>query len=155
MPFTMSTRSVFARMPWKPGEGKYGVMNYYLVEIPVPQSEGVDVERAARTLEVAQSRLLDNAIYVRLFAAGVTSEDGRLVCLIEAEGVEAVRRMVNLALLPAGRIRQIHRLALQGGNFDPSIGMGQNPGADLAPSVDAELIQDVVDMGFHCSLGDE
>jgi hypothetical protein len=130
-------------------------MSYFLVEIPVPQADFVDLERVARTLVAAQSRLSDSSIAVRSLAAGVTRDDGRLVCLIEAEAVEEVRSLVALALLPAGRIREVLHLALPGGVSGPSDGGRPNPVADLAPRADAELVQDVVDVGFHGSLGDE
>jgi hypothetical protein len=130
-------------------------MSYFLVEILAPQSDAVDLERAARTLVAAQSRLSDSAITVRPLVTGVTSDDGRLICLIEAEAVEVVRSLVALALLPAGRIREVHHLALPGGVCGPSDGGRPNPVADLAPRADAELVQNVIDMGFHGSLGDE
>jgi hypothetical protein len=130
-------------------------MSYFLVEIPARQSDAVDLERAARTLVAAQSRLSDGAITVRPLVVGVTSDDGRLVCLIEAEAVEEVRSLVALALLPAGRIREVRHLALPGGICGPSDSGRPNPVANLAPRVDAELVQNVVDMGFHGSLGDE
>jgi hypothetical protein len=130
-------------------------MSYFLVEIPVAQSDGGDLERAARMLVAAQSRLSDCAIPIRSLVAGVTSDGGRLVCLIEAEAVEVVRSLVALALLPAGRIREVLHLALPGGVCGLSDGGGPSPVADLAPRADAELVQDVVDVGFHGSLGDE
>ena len=132
-----------------------GAMSHFLVEIPVPQSDSVDIERATRTLGAARSRLSESEVVVRPLVAGVTSDDGRLVCLIEAESAEAVRSLVALALLPAGRIREVSCVALRGGAFRNSDGRARNPGADLAPGVDAELVQDVVDMGFDGSLRDE
>lgn len=130
-------------------------MSYFLVEIPVPQSDRVDIDRATRTLRTAQSRLAESAIALRILVAGVTNDDGRLVCLIQAQAIEQVRSLVALALLPAGRIREVLCVALPGGMCVPSEGRGSNPGADLVPGVDAELVQDVVDMRFHGSLGEE
>ena len=130
-------------------------MNFFLVEIPLPQPDGMDVGRATRTLLAAQARLSNSAITVRPLAAGVTRGDGRLVCLIEAEAAEQVRSLVSLALLPAGRIRKVLRVSLPSGSGVPSVIEGPKPGADLAPRVDSELVQDVVDVGLHGSLGDE
>jgi hypothetical protein len=130
-------------------------MSYFLVEIPVMQSNGVDIERAARTLASAQLRLSARAIAVRLHGAGVTSDDGRLVCLIETEAVEVVRSLVALALLPAGRIREVRLLAVPGVGCGPSAGGGPDPVADLAPGRETELVQGVVDVSFHGAFGDE
>lgn len=90
-------------------------MSYFLIEIPIPQSDGVDVDRAMRTLRAAQSRLWERAIAVRPLMAGVTSDDGWLVVLIEAVTIEAVRSLILLALLPPGRVREVRSVALPGG----------------------------------------
>jgi len=121
----------------------------------VPQSDAVDIERAGRALLAAQARLSKSASAVRVLVAGVTSNDGRLICLIQAEAVEGVESLVAVALLPAGRIREVFYLAAPGGIRDPSDGGGPNPVADLAPGVEAELVQNVVDVGLHGALGDE
>jgi hypothetical protein len=130
-------------------------MNYFLVEIPVPQSERADLHRAMRTLRAAQARLREKTIPVRPLLAGVTDDEAWLVFLIEAVTIEAVRSLVSLALLPAGRIREVLHLTLPGPISGASNGLGPEPGADLAPRVDTELVQNVVDMRFHGSLGDE
>ena len=67
----------------------------------------LELERAARTLEAAQTRLRLKAAPIRTLMAGVTHEDGHLVWLIEAPSLEEVRRLVSLALLPRGRIREM------------------------------------------------
>ena len=121
-------------------------MTCFLVEIPVPQSDGVELERATRALRAAQSRLSRNAIAVRLLIAGFTKGDGRLVCLVEAPAAEAVRKLVALAFLPAGRIREVSVVV--------SVG-GQDPSGDLGSGAEAQLVEDVVDMRLHGSLGDE
>lgn len=72
----------------------------------------LELELAARTLDSAQARLRRGATAARTVLAGVTYLDGRLVCLIEAPSLEVVRRLVALALLPAGRIREITRVDL-------------------------------------------
>jgi len=130
-------------------------MSYFLVEIPVPQSDRVDVDRAVRTLPAAQSRLSERAIAVRPLIAGVTDDRGWIVLLTEAVTIEAARSLVSLALLPAGRIREVRYLALPGAGCSLSEDRGPEPGANLAPRADAELVEDVVDMRFHGSLGDE
>jgi hypothetical protein len=130
-------------------------MNYFLVEIPLPQPDGMDVGRATRTLLAAQARLSHSAITVRPLAAGVTRGDGRLVCLIEAGAAEQVRSLVSLALLPAGRIREVLRVSLPSGSGVPSVIEWLNPGADLAPRVDTEFVEDVVEVRFDGPLGDE
>ena len=151
----MRTRSVFPGIRSKPPTVQPVLMSYFLVEIPVPQSDGVDFNRVTRTLGVAQSRLRDRSIAVRPLIAGVTTEDSRLIFLIEAATIEAVRNLVSLAMLPTGRIREVLDLALPGANCGPSGGRRPKPGADLAPRVDAELIQDVVHVSLHSPLGDE
>jgi hypothetical protein len=130
-------------------------MNYFLVEIPLPQPDGMDAGRATRTLLAAQARLSHSAITVRPLAAEVTRGDGRLVCLIEAGAAEQVRSLVSLALLPAGRIREVLRVSLPSGSGVPSVIEWLNPGADLAPRVDTELVEDVVEVRFDGPLGDE
>jgi hypothetical protein len=87
-------------------------MSYFLVEVRMSDAGQLDMERAARTLDAAQTRLLRTATPTRTIVAGFTQDDGRLVCLIEATSPEAVRRLLTMALLPAGRIREITRLTL-------------------------------------------
>ncbi len=87
-------------------------MPFYLVEIPMNTAAWPELELAARTLDSAEERLRRTATAARTLIAGVTHQDGRLVCVVEAPSLEVVRRLVALALLPAGRIRQISRLEL-------------------------------------------
>jgi hypothetical protein len=84
-----------------------GPMPYFLVEIPMNETGRVELERATGTLVTAQARLRTGPAATRTRVAGVTADDGRLVCLVEAPGLETVRRLVTLALLPAGRIREV------------------------------------------------
>jgi hypothetical protein len=84
-----------------------GVVPCFLVEIPMNEAGKVELERAARTLEAAQTRLRLKATATRTLMAGVARDDRQLVCLIEAPSLEAVRRLASLALLPRGRIREI------------------------------------------------
>ena len=87
-------------------------MPFFLVEIPMNDATPPELELAARTLDAAQARLRRTATRARTVIAGATHHDGRLVCLIEAPGVDVVRRLVAMALLPAGRIREITRVRL-------------------------------------------
>lgn len=87
-------------------------MPFFLVEIPMNNAGRLELELAARTLDAAQARLWRRATIARTVIAGVTHLDGRLVCLVEAPSLEVVRRMVALALLPAGRIQAISRVDL-------------------------------------------
>ena len=97
-------------------------MSYFLVEIPVSQSGAPDLFRAMRTLRTAQLRQRQGGIAVRPLLAGVANDDGRLVFLIEARSIEAVHGLVSLALLPAGRIREVHYPALPSALSGPSNG---------------------------------
>lgn len=79
-------------------------MGCFLVGISVPQWDAVDIERAKRTLLAAESRISE-ADSPRVTA--VTHDDGRLICMVEAASVDAVRRLTALALLPAGRVQEV------------------------------------------------
>jgi hypothetical protein len=107
----------------------------------------LELERAMRMLEAAQLRM--RAALTRTILAGFSPEDGRLVCLIEATSLDTARRLVGLALLPPARIREITHLA--GTHLLGS----RNPGGDADPGVEAELVQDVVDVGLDGALGQE
>jgi hypothetical protein len=121
-------------------------MNCFLVEIYVPQMDEAVFELAARTLLAVQSRLSRNASVLRLLIAGFTQDDGHLVCLIDAPAAEAVRNMVALAFLPAGRIRELSVLDLA---------CGQNPRGDLGSGTESQLVEDVVEVCLHGPLGKE
>jgi hypothetical protein len=82
-------------------------MAYFIVEIPMDDVGRLELERATRTLDAAQTRLRRSAADARMAIAGVSRLNGRLVCLIEAPSLDVVRRLVALALLPAGRIREV------------------------------------------------
>lgn len=87
--------------------GDDGPMPYFLVEIHMNGAGQPQLDRAARTLEVAKTRLPGSATTTRTVAAALIGDDARLVCLIEATTVQVVQQLVALALLPAGRIREI------------------------------------------------
>jgi hypothetical protein len=151
-PLALRTGSVFTSMRCRRSGAEAGRMPCFLVE--VRQSDDAELDRATRTLQAAQSRLWRTAVSARPRLVAMTREDGRMVFLIEAESNEAVRSLVGLALLPAGRIRELVSVPAPDAGCGRSHG-GPDPGADLAPGVDAELVEDVVDMRLDGSLGDE
>ena len=69
----------------------------------------LELERAVRMLDAAITRMPESTIATRTILAGHSRDDGRLVCLIEAASLESARRLVSLALLPPGRLREISR----------------------------------------------
>ena len=108
-----------------------------------------ELERAVRMLEAAQTRTRGTATVTRTIIAGLSREDGRLVCLIEATSLESARRLFAVALLPGGRIREITLVA------DGRLLLRGHPGGDVDPRVEAELVEDVVDVGLDGALGQE
>lgn len=108
-----------------------------------------ELERATRMLVAAQSRMRGQATFARMLFVGLSREDGRLVYLVEAASLESARRMVSLALLPPGRIREITNLA------DAYLLGGRHPRGDADSGVEAELVEDVVDVGLDGPLGQE
>lgn len=109
----------------------------------------LELERALRMLVAAQSRMGGSSPITRTTFAGLSRDDGRLVCTIEAADLESARRLVRLALLPPGRIREITDLA------DIHLLGGGHPGGDVDPRVEAEFVEDVVDVGLDGALGQE
>lgn len=109
----------------------------------------VELERALRLLEAAQARMGGKATVTRTLMAGLSREDGRLICLIEATSIDAARRLVRLALLPPGRIREITHLAR-----GPLLG-SRDPRGDADPGVETKLVEDVVDVCLDGPLGQE
>ena len=109
----------------------------------------LELERAVRMLEAAQTRTRGTDTVTRTIIAGISREDGRLVCLIEATSLESARRLVSVALLPPGRIREITHLA------GTHLLGGRHPGGDVDPGVESELVEDVVDVGLDRPFGQE
>jgi hypothetical protein len=131
------------------GDGDHGAMPHFLVEVQMPDAGPLELERAVRMLEAAQARVREAATARRTIIAGISREDGRLVCLIEAATLDAARRLVAVALLPAGRIREISHIT-----GSPLAG-GRDPGRDVDPGAEPELVEDVVDVGLDRPLGQE
>ena len=78
-------------------------MPIYLIEIHMADASELELERAVRMLDAAITRMPEAAIATRTILAGLSRDDGRLVCLVEAASLESARRLVSLALLPPGR----------------------------------------------------
>ena len=130
------------------GRATIGSMPIFLIEVQIADAGALEFDRVVRMLEVAQSRIGGTATVTRPVIVGLSREDGLLVCLVEAAGLESARRLLMLALLPPGRIRE---LTLAG----PHLLGGRHPGGDVDPGVEAELVEDVVDVGLDRALGQE
>ncbi len=126
-----------------------GAMPHFLVELHMRDAGQPELDRALGMLEAAQSRLRDRATVTRVIISGVSREDGRLVCLIEATSLEVARRLLSVALLPAGRVREITEIGSR-----PLLG-SRHPGGDVDPGVESELVEDVVDVRLDGALGQE
>lgn len=130
-------------------------MRRFLVGIHVPQADAAGLDRAMRTLWAADSRLSDDASTGRLVTVGIDGDDGRLSCVIEAPTIDAVRRLIALAFLSTGRVREAAASGLSGlVDATPRAG-GHDPRGDLGPGIEPQLVEDVVDMGLDGALGDE
>ena len=124
-------------------------MPHFLIEVHLNNAGTLELERAVRMLEAAQSRIRGKATVAGTIVAGFSREDGRLVCLIEATSLESARRLVSVALLPPGRIREITHLV------GTHLLSSRHPGGDVDPGVESELVEDVVDVGLDGALGQE
>lgn len=124
-------------------------MPHFLVELHMNGAGKLELDRALGMLEAAQSRLRGVAPHTRTLIAGLIRENGRLVCLIEATSLASAQRLVSVALLPAGRIREITEV---GGR--PLLG-SRDPGGDVDSGVESELVEDVVDVRLDGALGKE
>jgi hypothetical protein len=124
-------------------------MPHFLVEVHMTNAGDLELERAVRMLEAAQDRVREPAKDTRPIIAGISRADGRLICLIEATTLAAARRTVALALLPAGRIREITRVT-----GSPLFGTS-DPRGDADARAEAELVEDVVDVRLDGPLGQE
>lgn len=124
-------------------------MPNYMVEVHIADAGELEQERAMRMLDAAQSRMRRTETATRTMIAGFSREDGRLVLVIEATSLDAARRLVSLALLPAGRIREITDLA------GTHLLGRRHPRRDVDPGVESELVEDVVDVGLDGALGQE
>ena len=124
-------------------------MATFVIEVHLPNASAGELERAIRTLAVAQSRMRQSAAVTRVDLVGVSSDDGRLACFVEADSRDAALALVSLALLPAGRIREITHVTAVG-----LLGAG-HPRGDGDPRVEAELVEDVGDVRLDGPLGQE
>lgn len=140
--------SVFPSMPAAPAPAHHPSMPTFLIEIHLADAEEREFDRAVRTLNAAQTRLRDAGTNMRTTIVGLSRDDGRLVCLVDAPNLESARRLVSVALLPGGRIREITNLA------DTHL-LGGHPGSDARSGAEAELVEDVVDVCLDGALREE
>ena len=132
-----------------PGASDHQGVSIFLIEIHMAGAAELELERALRMLDAAQTRIGGSAHIPRRIMVGFSREDGRLICLMEATSLASARRLVSLALLPAGRVREITHIA-----GEHLLG-GRHPGCDIDPRVESELVEDVVDVGFDRAFGQE
>ncbi len=124
-------------------------MPYFMVEIFMADAGQLVLGRATWLLEAAQSRLGTAGMSTRTIVAGLSREDDRLLYLIEARNRDVVRRLFAVALLPDGRIREI---TLVGGG---RLVLARDPGGDIDPGAEPQLVEDVVNVGLDGALGQE
>jgi hypothetical protein len=86
----------------------------------------LELERAVRMLDAAQARMRGSATVTQALLTGLSRSDARLVCVVEAASLDSARRLVALAFLPPGRIREVSHLTgtlllrgHPGGDADP------------------------------------
>lgn len=132
----------------KEGSDRWDV-SYFLIDVHMAGARRLDLARAVRMLEAAATRLRGSATVTRTILTGLSRDDGRLVCLIEATSLDSARRLLRAALLPPGRIRDITPVA--GSHLLGS----RHPRGDVDPGVESELVEDVVDVGLDGALGEE
>ncbi len=118
--------SVFPAMAPPMRDIDHDVMPHFLVEIHMSDAGEPELERAVRMLEAAQGRLRGGVVG-RAVIAGISREDGRLICLIESTTLTAARRTLEVALLPPGRVREISRIA------DTGVRRTRDPRGDADP----------------------
>jgi hypothetical protein len=147
--WTLRTRSVFLGMAPGGAATDHRAMPHFLVEVHMTNAGDLELERAVRMLEAAQDRMREPAKDMRPIIAGISRADGRLICLIEAATLAAARQTVAVALLPAGRIREITRIT-----GSPLLGTG-DPRGDADARAETELVENVVDVGLDGPLGQE
>jgi hypothetical protein len=123
-------------------------MPTFLIEIHLADAEDREFDRAVRTLNAAQIRLRAAGTNTRTTVVGLSREDGRLLCMVDAPDLESARRLVGLALLPGARIREITTLA-------ETRLLGSHPGSDARSRTEAELVEDVVDVRLDGALREE
>lgn len=124
-------------------------MAIFLIEVHVADAGAFELELAIGMLAAAQTRLSRSESELRTILSGFSREDGRLISLVDAPSLDVARRLVSLALLPLGRIRELtpvaNRALLDAGH----------PGSDGDPRLEAELVEDVVDVSLDGPLGQE
>ena len=124
-------------------------MPNFFVELNVSRGRELELERAARMLESAEARMGGTATVMTHSIGGRDGGAERLVCLIEADTPEAADRVMRVALVPHGRIREISERARN------RLLRARYPRGDVDPRLEAELVQDVVDVSLDGALGEE
>jgi hypothetical protein len=81
-------------------------MPNYFVELNVTGGE-LELDRAVRMLETAQRRMSGRSAVIPLSTGDRGRDTPRLVCLIEADSPEAAKRLMSVALVPHGPIREV------------------------------------------------
>src|SRR6266508_3392094 len=122
------------------GTSDHPTVSVFLIEVHMAGAGELELEHALRMLDAAQTRMRESETAKRTIMAGLSHEDGRLVCLIEATSLASAQRLVSLALLPPGRIREITHVT------GTRLLGGRHPGGDVDPRVESELVEDVVDV---------
>jgi hypothetical protein len=131
-----------------PGASDHEAVSIFLIEIHMADARELELERAIRMLAAAQARMRGSATVTHTLMTGLSRADARLICLVEAASLDSARRLVSLALLPPGRIREITHVA-------GTLLLRGHPGGDVDPGVKSELVEDVVDVGLDGALGQE
>jgi hypothetical protein len=124
-------------------------MPIFLVEVHVPGGRQLELDRARRMLESAQARMSGSAMVTTAWSGGPDGGGARLVCVIEGDSVETARRLIGVALVPHGRIREISEGARD------RLFRARYPPGDVDPGLETELVQDVVDVRLDGPLGQE
>ena len=128
--------------------GDHVLMPTFLIEVHVGNANDAELERALGMLNAAQARMLEPGLAPPIATAGITRDDGRLICLIQAPSRDVAQRLVSVALPPGAKIREITHLA--GRQL-----LGGHPSRDVDPGIESEFVEDVVDVGLDSSLGQE
>ena len=76
---------------------------YYLAEVKLRVAEN-DFSWISRSLNAACLRVRSNNRRPEVLSAAYIPDDGRLSCIVKAEGVEDIHRLFGDALLPSARV---------------------------------------------------
>ena len=130
------------------GASDHEAVSDFLIEIHMADAGELELERAMRMLAAAQARMRGSTTVTHILMTGLSRADARLICLVEAASLDSARRLVTLALLPPGRVREITHVA-------GTLLLRDHPRGDVDTRVESELVEDVVDVGLDGPLGQE